>query len=78
MLYRSKIDPDGAEISHLYHFQCCYATPRSYLRHLAKSVPFDEVAANPSDLQHVAKLMRRIDGLGVVITVGLHHLRVFD
>ena len=66
MLYRSKIDPDGAEISHLYHFQCCCTTPRSYLRHLAKSVPFDEIVANPSDLKHVGKLLGCSDGLGMV------------
>ena len=72
MLYRSKIDPDGAEISHLYHFQCCYATPRSYLRHLAKSVPFDEIVANPSDLKHVVELMGCSDGLGVVILTRYH------
>ena len=66
MLYRSKIDHYGAEISHLYHFQCCHTVPRSYLRHLAKSVPFDEIVANPSDLKHVGKLLGCIDGLGMV------------
>ena len=42
-----------------------------------KAVPFDEIVANPSDLKHVAELLRCSDGLGVVITVGLHHLCVF-
>ena len=40
-------------------------------------MPFDEIAANPSDLKHVLKLMGCSDGLGVVILVGLHHLRMF-
>ena len=39
--------------------------------------PFDEIVANPSDLKHVAELLRCSDGLGVVVTVGLHHLCVF-
>ena len=37
------------------------------LRHLAKSVPFDEIVANPSDLKHVGKLLGCSDGLGMVI-----------
>ena len=40
-------------------------------------MPFGEIAANPSDLKHVVKLMGRSDGLGVVILVGLHHLHTF-
>ena len=40
-------------------------------------VPFDEIFINPSDLKHVGKLLGRSGGLGVVITVGLHHLCVF-
>ena len=67
MLYRSKIDPDGAEISHLYHFQCCYTTPRSYPCFSQKLVPFDKIAVNPSDLKHVGKLLGCTDGLGMVI-----------
>ena len=43
-----------------------------------KAVPFDEIVANPSDLKHVAELLRCSDGLGVAITVGLHHLCVFQ
>ena len=66
MLYRSKIYHDGAEISHLYQFQCC-RTYRAYLRSSAKSVPFDEIVANPSDLKHVVELLGRSDGLGMVI-----------
>ena len=38
---------------------------------------FDEIVADPSDLKHVVELLRCSDGLGVVITVGLHHLCVF-
>ena len=40
-------------------------------------MPFGEIVANPSDLKHVVELLRCSDGLGVVITVGLHHLCVF-
>ena len=40
-------------------------------------VPFGEIVANPSDLKHVGELMGRSNGLGVVITFGLHHLCVF-
>ena len=39
--------------------------------------PFDEIEANPSDPMHVVKLMGRIDGLGVVYLVGMHHLSIF-
>ena len=42
-----------------------------------KAVPFDEIFANPSDLKHVEELMGCSDGLGVVITFGLHHSYVF-
>ena len=67
VLYSFEIDDDGVEISHLYHFQCCHTLPRSYPRHLAKSVPFDEIVANPSNLKHVGKLLGYGDGLGMVI-----------
>ena len=67
LLYRSKIDHDGAEISHLCHFQCCHTAPPSYLRSSARSVPFDEIVANLSDLKHVVELLGRSDGLGMVI-----------
>ena len=40
-------------------------------------MPFDEIFANPSDLKHVEELMGCSDGLGVVITFGLHHSYVF-
>ena len=40
-------------------------------------MPFGEIVANPSDLKHVGELMGRSNGLGVVITSGLHHLCVF-
>ena len=40
-------------------------------------MPFGEIVANPSDLKHVVELLRCSDGLGVVITVSLHHLCVF-
>ena len=40
-------------------------------------MPFGEIVANPSDLKHVGELMGRSNGLGVVITFGLHHLCVF-
>ena len=43
-----------------------------------KVAPFDEIVANPSDLKHVAELLRCSDGLGVAITAGLHHLCVFQ
>ena len=43
-----------------------------------KTVPFDEIVADPSDLKHVVELPRCSDGLGVVIAVGLHHLCVFQ
>ena len=42
-----------------------------------KLVPFGEIVANPSDLKHVVELLRCSDGLGVVITVRLHHLCMF-
>ena len=40
-------------------------------------MPFGEIVANPGDLKHVVELLRCSDGLGVVITVSLHHLCVF-
>ena len=40
-------------------------------------MPFDGIVANPSDLKHVAELLRSSDGLGVVIAVDFHHLCVF-
>ena len=40
-------------------------------------MPFDDIFANPSDLKHVEELMGCSDGLGVVITFGLHHSYVF-
>ena len=40
-------------------------------------MPFDEIVANSSDLKHIVELLRCSDGLGVVITVSLNHLRVF-
>ena len=74
---RSKIDYDGTEVTLFNHFQCWW--PRSYLpiKSVEKVVPFDEIVANPSDLKHVAELLRCSDGLGVVITVRLYHLCVF-
>ena len=44
---------------------------------LVKVAPFDEIVANPSDLKHVVELLRCSDGLGVVITLGLHNLCMF-
>ena len=73
MLYRSEIDNCGPEISPLRHFS---AGGRPYRRgparclypcFSAKSVPFDEIVANPSDLKHVGKLLGCSDGLGMVI-----------
>jgi len=73
MLYRSEIDDCGAEISPLCHFS---AGGRPYRRgparclypcFSAKSVPFDEIVANPSNLKHVGKLLGCSDGLGMVI-----------
>ena len=40
-------------------------------------MPFDDIVANPSDLKHVAELLRSSDGLGVVIAVDFHHPCVF-
>ena len=36
-----------------------------------------KLIANPSDLKHVAELLRCSDGLDVVMTVRLYHLCVF-
>ena len=41
-------------------------------------MPFGEIVANPSDLKHVVELLSCSGGLGVVITVGLYHLCVFQ
>ena len=53
VLYRSKIDHDGAEISLLYHFGAV-ARGCAYLCFLAKVVPRGEIFINPSDPKHVA------------------------
>ena len=70
MLYGPQIDDDGAEISPFEPFQCRMAALTAqcwYPCPQAKSVPFDEIVINPSDLKHVVKLLGRSDGLGMVI-----------
>ena len=62
---------------HLCAISVLYRRACPYPWFLAEVVPFGETVANPSDLKHVRELMGCSDGLGVVITVGLHHLCVF-
>ena len=50
---------------------------RTYVRPLAKSVPFDEIAANPSDLKHFVELLGCSDGLGMVILTHMHRWGAF-
>ena len=67
MLYRSEIDNYGAEISPLCHFsadnRCVYRRACPYPCFLAEVVPFGEIVANPSDLEHVVELLGCSDGL---------------
>ena len=80
MLYRPEIDNHGAEISPLCHFS---AGSRRTGPRVPKPMFSGESGAvrrdrcHPSDLKHVVELLRCSDGLGVVITVGLHHLCMF-
>ena len=37
-----------------------------------KVVLFGEIEVNPSDVKHVAELVRCIDGLGMVVTAHTH------
>ena len=48
-------------------FSVLLCLPCSYFRSSAKSVPFDEIVANPSDLKYVVELLGCSDGLGMVI-----------
>ena len=54
VLYRSKIDHDGAEISLLYHFGAVGRSRPPPIWSVGKVVPRGEIFINPSDPKHVA------------------------
>ena len=56
-----------AQRYHLYAIQSPVPPRYPYPCFSARSVPFDEIVANPSDLKHVGKLLGCSDGLGMVI-----------
>ena len=53
VLYRSKIDDDGAEISLLYHFGAVARIRSLPIWSVGKVVPRGEIFINPSDPKHV-------------------------
>ena len=54
VLYRSKIDHDGAEISLLYHFGAVARSRSLPIWSVGKVVPRGEIFINPSDPKPVA------------------------
>ena len=72
MLYRSKIDHDGSEISLLYHFSAVGRGRTVPIWSVGKVVPFGKIVINPSDLKHAVELLGYSGGLGVVITTRTH------
>ena len=77
MLYRSKIDDYGAEISPLYLFSACDRGRTDAYMTRWKVVPFGEIEVYSGDLKHVLELMRCSGGLGMVILAGTHRGVVF-
>ena len=59
-------------------FSVLLCLPCSYFRSSARSVPFDEIVANPSDLKHVGELLGCSDGLGMVITTRMLRWDAFE